>query len=113
MARRLHLTLRMDQRTRVTATFRRLWGEYDGPHPVIRLQLDPPPGVDWHWIMSCIAVHAHEVPVPDDFEDLTSQDRYELLRGEVMRLYEARRDQPDTGRDRAKVDALLRARREG
>lgn len=99
--RRLHLTLRLTGQ-RVTATYRRLWGAWDGPDPVIRLSLDPPPGLDWSWVMSCIAVHAHEVPVPDDWEQLTSPERYQLLREAVMKLYEARAGQPDRHKDGAR-----------
>lgn len=87
--RRLHLTLRLDQRTkRVTATFRRLWGAWDDPEPVIRILLDQPPGEEWWgYTMTWLATGWYEVPVSDDFEVLSSQERYELLRGDLMERY--------------------------
>lgn len=100
--RRLHLILRIDRRNRVTATFRRLWGEYGDAHPVIRIMLDQPPGTDWWYSMSCLTVQYHEVPVPEDFETMTGAERYEFLRGVVMDLYAARRAMPDRHKEGAR-----------
>jgi hypothetical protein len=94
--RRLHLVLHVSPSThRVTAVCRRLWGEWDSPRPVIRLQLDPPAGVDWSWPMTCIARDSHELPVPDDWEQLTGQERHAVLRDYVLGKYDARSVQPD------------------
>jgi hypothetical protein len=94
--RRLHLTLRIDKETgRVSATFRRLWGEVGDPAPIIRLAMDPPTGVNWTWIMGLVATQAHEVPVPDDFEYLSGEERYELLWSAVIDIYARRSGLPD------------------
>jgi hypothetical protein len=45
--------------------------------------------------MTCIAREPYEVPVPDDWEQLTGQDRYGLLRDFIMGKYQTRSTLPD------------------
>jgi len=93
--RRLHLTLRLDQAHQVTATFRRLWGACDDVHPVIRVVIEQPEGVNWWWIMRPLASAPQEIAVPDDWESLTAQARYALLHETVMDRYHARAGMED------------------
>jgi hypothetical protein len=80
----LHVVIRVSPSHRVKATCRRLWGAWDSPSLVIRLQPDPPAGVDWCWTMTCIARESHELPVPDDWDQLSGNERHALLRDHVL-----------------------------